>query len=493
MQKTKGSNKWGSNRKKAFKISILVAVLFCGLYIANTSAQAAWKHNGVGWWWQRANGSYPAKEWQFINNRWYYFNAGGYMQTGWVLDGNRYFFLNQDGIMQTGWRKVYNDWYYMNANGEMQRGWLTLGSRKYYLNGSGQMLTGTHTISGQRYTFHRDGYLTTQAATQKNGWKLEGGHYYYYVNNVKATGWRQVYSDWYYLNASGQMQTGWLTLGANKYYLNGSGQMLTGIHTISGQRYNFGNDGILIVAPVQNVLPTSVEVSGESSAVVGSTIQLSAVVAPSNATNKNVTWSSDNPRIATVDQNGLVTIIGGDYDKGIIRATTSNGIVGTKSIMIYRPQNVQTYTIDLGNGQTQQIYGYFDRQAEARHVELLNAYRVENGLAPLQTVSRLQAASDIRAVEITHTYNPRHSRPNGLSCFSIDPEVLHGENMSIESFGTMEQIANDPLRGFQSSAGHNANMLKAENKSMSVSIFVPCNGRGIPNGRPHVVQVFSRH
>ena len=59
----------------------------------------------------------------------------------------------------------------------------------------------------------------------------------------------------------------------------------------------------------ENIPVTGVSVStSESSINVGNTLQLEATVSPSNATNKNVTWSSSNPEIATVDETtGLVT------------------------------------------------------------------------------------------------------------------------------------------------------------------------------------------
>ena len=43
----------------------------------------------------------------------------------------------------------------------------------------------------------------------------------------------------------------------------------------------------------------------------GSTETLSATVSPSDATDNNVQWSSDNPSVATVDQNGTVTAVNG--------------------------------------------------------------------------------------------------------------------------------------------------------------------------------------
>ena len=54
---------------------------------------------------------------------------------------------------------------------------------------------------------------------------------------------------------------------------------------------------------------TGVSISGNNSGEVGDTIQLSASVTPSNATDKSVAWSSDNEKVATVDKNGKVTIL----------------------------------------------------------------------------------------------------------------------------------------------------------------------------------------
>ncbi len=56
---------------------------------------------------------------------------------------------------------------------------------------------------------------------------------------------------------------------------------------------------------------------------VGSTFRLEAIVTPYNAINKQVTWSSSNTGVATVDSNGLVTIVG--EGTAIITATTVDG------------------------------------------------------------------------------------------------------------------------------------------------------------------------
>jgi len=43
---------------------------------------------------------------------------------------------------------------------------------------------------------------------------------------------------------------------------------------------------------------------------VGSTVRLTATVAPYDATDKSVIWSSSDPDVATVDKTGLITIVG---------------------------------------------------------------------------------------------------------------------------------------------------------------------------------------
>ena len=56
---------------------------------------------------------------------------------------------------------------------------------------------------------------------------------------------------------------------------------------------------------------------------VGNTFQLTAVVLPETATNRNVTWSSEHPEIATVDQNGLVTAL--QPGRAVILAVSEDG------------------------------------------------------------------------------------------------------------------------------------------------------------------------
>ncbi len=71
------------------------------------------------------------------------------------------------------------------------------------------------------------------------------------------------------------------------------------------------------VGPVTGVTVSPTEADG----FIGTTIQLTEGVIPNNANDLSVVWSSDNPTVATVDENGLVTC----HEEGtaIITVTTN--------------------------------------------------------------------------------------------------------------------------------------------------------------------------
>lgn len=79
-----------------------------------------------------------------------------------------------------------------------------------------------------------------------------------------------------------------------------------------------------VTVTASTVAVTGVTLDKSSATVnVNGTTQLTATVAPSNASNKNVTWKSSNTNIATVDSNGKVT--GKAVGEATITVTTADG------------------------------------------------------------------------------------------------------------------------------------------------------------------------
>lgn len=81
-----------------------------------------------------------------------------------------------------------------------------------------------------------------------------------------------------------------------------------------------------VANPVVKVSGVKLAATPSRSIAAGRRVQLKAAVAPSNATNKGVTWTSSNKKVATVNANGVVTFnkkAGGK--KVVITATAKDG------------------------------------------------------------------------------------------------------------------------------------------------------------------------
>jgi len=95
---------------------------------------------------------------------------------------------------------------------------------------------------------------------------------------------------------------------------------------------------------------------------VGGTTTLTPTFTPSNATNKNVTWSSSNTSVATVSNSGVVTAVG--LGSATITATATNGtadpsddVTATCTVTVATPINAVSEDGTIGaftdaNGQT---------------------------------------------------------------------------------------------------------------------------------------------
>ena len=121
---------------------------------------------------------------------------------------------------------------------------------------------------------------------------------------------------------------------------------------------------VTVVVPV-----TSIEISKSILELeVGDSETLSATVLPSNATNKNVTWSTNNENVANVDENGTVTAVANG--SAVITVTTVDGnlsqtcnvSVSTKPIS----ESIKITTSELGyeNGESVESIEFYNKNSE---------------------------------------------------------------------------------------------------------------------------------
>ena len=98
------------------------------------------------------------------------------------------------------------------------------------------------------------------------------------------------------------------------------------------------NDGAVSSDRISVVVPEPVNVESvdlefeEMSLAIGESRVLSVVITPDNADNKDVKWSSGDPSIATVDQEGkLIAVAGGTTD---ITVEAANGVASSVNVVV---------------------------------------------------------------------------------------------------------------------------------------------------------------
>lgn len=98
--------------------------------------------------------------------------------------------------------------------------------------------------------------------------------------------------------------------------------------------------------------PTAVKLNKtEATRYPGGILQLYATVTPANAANRNVTWSSSNEGVATVDANGRVTVLA--EGEAIITATTMDGGLTAQCKLTVNPiPNGAVFSADAFNSST---------------------------------------------------------------------------------------------------------------------------------------------
>ena len=163
------------------------------------TGRGAWVRDSIGWWWRRADGTYPASQWVAIGGSRYCFNANGYMATGWVRDGNDWFYLASSGTLLGGWVNDGGSWYYLDpTSGVMHTGMTGVDGTWYYMDSSGAMRTGWVSLADGWHYFASSG-------AQMGGWLHDGGQWYYLDPNT------------------GVMRTQPLEVGGRRYEFDASG------------------------------------------------------------------------------------------------------------------------------------------------------------------------------------------------------------------------------------------------------------------------------
>ena len=323
-----------------------------------------------------------------------YFGNNGWLRTGWQRmgtpsnpDGNapqHWSYFGWDGWLRTGWQSMGRGTgnafgentakhiSFFGANGWLRTGLIHFKSNSYnsdgkskdhksYFGGNGWLRTNTtFTLSNIKYKADSRGWLT-QIAVFATGVKLNKTSVT--VDASKTTALTATVSPsnttnksiaWTSSNTSiatvsgGKItgkKAGTATITAKtsngktatcKVTVKATNSSSSGSSSSSGGNTSGGNTSTTVNATGVSVTyngKTSYNFDYSKEKITRKTIQLVANVTPSNATNKKVTWKSDDKAGAEVDNNGRVTIKWNYVPRTVkITATTHNGKTATFTI-----------------------------------------------------------------------------------------------------------------------------------------------------------------
>ena len=143
----------------------------------------------------------------------------------------------------------------------------------------------------------------------------------------------------------------------------------------------------VVPTPVASITLSQTSVSLKAT----ETVSLTATVAPETATIKDVTWTSDNPKVATVDENGVITAVTAGEAVITAAATDGSGVFNTVKVQV-EPIYAESLTIvaegstTLRDGETVQLRAVFvpENTTDKRVIwdagTEINAMIDENGL-----------------------------------------------------------------------------------------------------------------
>jgi len=112
---------------------------------------------------------------------------------------------------------------------------------------------------------------------------------------------------------AGDRTVTWTSLNPSVATVTSTGYVLgvgNGSATIRATTNDMGFQATAIVSVFTKVQSVAISPSSTVNLSIGQTQELTAVITPATATNKSVTWTSSNQRIATVNSTGVVSAIG---------------------------------------------------------------------------------------------------------------------------------------------------------------------------------------
>jgi uncharacterized protein YkwD len=103
-------------------------------------------------------------------------------------------------------------------------------------------------------------------------------------------------------------------------------------------------------------------------------------------------------------------------------------------------------------------------------MQMINAYRKENGLRPLRLNTALTEAAKAHARDLAKWDRISHYGSDGSNPWDRVKRTGYNAKLAAENVGTGQATIDEVMKGWQSSPGHNKNLLLADAQEMGIAL-----------------------
>lgn len=135
------------------------------------------------------------------------------------------------------------------------------------------------------------------------------------------------------------------------------------------------------------------------------------------------------------------------------------------SILIEFANNPLLITEVLAENRSEVVIEGEYAELKAEVFDLVNQYRIEEGLNVLEWERGMELAATVRAKEAQEFFS--HTRPDGTMYWTVNSSLVYGENLS-RGYNTSESIVN----AWMQSESHRDNILYPEFRTVCLGVYV---------------------
>ena len=170
----------------------------------------------------------------------------------------------------------------------------------------------------------------------------------------------------------------------------------------------------------------------------GESVQLTAVITPSDASNQTLSWSSSNTNVAWIDGNGIV-VGGREKGKAVITAMSSNGKYATCTVS-NTAQDVPAQTVKIGSKYFSAGTSQYTIRTTGTGIMGGDTFELEAVLDPKYTTDTLEwTTSESSVVSLVSLNGKKHTctvraNKNGSATITVEAK---GEDGTVHAKGTV--------------------------------------------------------